>query len=53
MSKKNREIYSPEELEKLKSGEINQTPPTVRQHEWCPCGSGKKFRKCCMLKEAK
>jgi uncharacterized protein YecA (UPF0149 family) len=25
----------------------NQSPPKVGRNQLCPCGSGKKFKKCC------
>lgn len=28
-------------------------PPRVGRNEKCPCGSGKKFKKCCLVKQWK
>jgi len=27
--------------------QLSRTPPRVGRNEPCPCGSGKKFKKCC------
>jgi len=27
-----------------------RSPPRIGRNEKCPCGSGKKFKKCCMVK---
>lgn len=27
--------------------QMRRTPPTVGRNDPCPCGSGKKFKKCC------
>lgn len=48
--------YDPEKMEKLKKFKEMKLPPTPRQlrkkkigrNEPCPCGSGKKFKKCCL-----
>ncbi len=29
------------------TGPIRRTTPKVGRNELCPCGSGKKFKKCC------
>lgn len=31
--------------------QMERTPPRVGRNEPCPCGSGKKFKKCCLLSE--
>lgn len=28
--------------------QMNRKPPKVGRNEPCPCGSGKKFKKCCL-----
>ena len=45
---------SPEELAKYKEMKLSPTPkqlrrkpPRVGRNEPCPCGSGKKFKRCC------
>lgn len=30
--------------------QMNRKPPRVGRNEPCPCGSGKKFKKCCLIK---
>ena len=49
-------IYTKEEQEELykkeKSSHTIVKPPKVGRNDPCPCGSGKKYKKCCMLKEA-
>ena len=29
--------------------QLSRKPPRVGRNEPCPCGSGKKFKKCCLL----
>lgn len=29
--------------------QMNRKPPKVGRNEPCPCGSGKKFKKCCLV----
>jgi len=29
--------------------QMNRKPPMVRRNDTCPCGSGKKFKECCLL----
>ena len=45
------EADAEEDLESLASGyttaTIHRTAPKVGRNEPCPCGSGKKFKKCC------
>lgn len=31
--------------------QMQRIPPKVGRNEPCPCGSGKKFKKCCLGKE--
>ncbi len=31
--------------------QMAKRPPTVGRNQPCPCGSGKKFKKCCYMKE--
>ena len=33
--------------------QLSRRPPRVYRFEPCPCGSGKKFEKCCMTAPAK
>ena len=28
--------------------QMNRRPPKVGRNELCPCGSGRKFKKCCL-----
>jgi len=72
------QIYSPEEVQKLKDvmtsesegskraseafkrmiemkipptqNQLSRKPPKVGRNEPCPCGSGKKFKKCCWMR---
>lgn len=30
--------------------QLARKPPKVGRNESCPCGSGKKFKKCCLIK---
>lgn len=30
--------------------QLNRIPPSIGRNELCPCGSGKKFKKCCLQK---
>jgi len=30
------------------SRQMNRKPPKVSRNEPCPCGSGKKFKRCCL-----
>lgn len=30
--------------------QMTRNPPSVGRNEPCPCGSGKKFKKCCLVK---
>lgn len=32
------------------AGQLRRNPPHVKGHEPCPCGSGKRFKKCCKRK---
>ncbi len=49
----------PEEQEMLQMMEVQPTHiqmyrrpyPKVSRNELCPCGSGKKFKRCCLVKE--
>ncbi len=36
-----------EEADEVQPGPPLQSPPTVGRNDPCPCGSGKKFKKCC------
>ena len=37
------------EMRNSPTGEqMKRTPPKVGRNELCPCGSGKKFKKCCL-----
>lgn len=31
--------------------QMSRKPPKVGRNEPCPCGSGKKFKKCCYLRQ--
>lgn len=31
--------------------QLNRLPPRVGRNEPCPCGSGRKFKKCCLITE--
>lgn len=33
--------------------QMSRKPPKVGRNEPCPCGSGKKFKKCCYLSQGK
>ena len=59
-------IYTEEEIRKLFGNfdsdirqmavpptprQLARKPPRVGRNEPCPCGSGKKFKQCCFLKE--
>ena len=35
----------------VKRGTVRRDRPKVGRNDPCPCGSGKKYKKCCMLKE--
>ncbi|MDR2421352.1 MAG: SEC-C domain-containing protein [Oscillospiraceae bacterium] len=46
--------YTPKELrrrEQSRSRPAAETPRRVGRNDPCPCGSGKKYKKCCYLKE--
>lgn len=30
--------------------QLSRKPPKVGRNEPCPCGSGKKFKKCCLVR---
>jgi len=32
--------------------QMRRNPPKVGRNELCPCGSGKKFKRCCLDKSA-
>lgn len=44
--------FSDEEYE-TKNGGIKRINPKTGRNELCPCGSGKKYKNCCMHKEDK
>ncbi len=35
----------------VKKGTVRRDRPKVGRNDLCPCGSGKKYKKCCMLKD--
>lgn len=56
--KKMLEELQPVQLKKYKRMDIHPTkiqmsrkPPKVGRNEPCPCGSGNKFKKCCLNKK--
>lgn len=51
-------ILPPEDREYLKPMEYHPTPEQratgrVGRNDVCPCGSGKKFKKCCLFQKVK
>ena len=62
-------IYTPEEHKSIKDfwdkvyhrpmevpptpKQMARKPPKVGRNEPCPCGSGKKFKKCCLLQTSR
>ena len=51
------EIWSPDEdysqfppEEPIPSVTVRKTEPSPRRNDPCPCGSGKKYKKCCLRK---
>lgn len=40
----------PDKSRKLKGIQVRCTEPSVKRNAPCPCGSGKKFKKCCLKK---
>jgi len=32
--------------------QMKRNPPKIGRNEVCPCGSGKKFKKCCLVRNA-
>jgi len=45
-------------IKKKQTERIYKTPPLIKpkkkgRNEPCPCGSGKNYKKCCMVKQAK
>lgn len=63
MDTRDGKIYEPEAVEGLKSKYLKQmvipptrkqmarTPPKVGRNEPCPCGSGHKFKRCCLVRQ--
>lgn len=50
-------MTDPKEAESLKEMKVAPTrrqmsrnPPKVGRNEPCPCGSGRKFKKCCLVR---
>ena len=39
--------HTPLEISKLKSNLTSQTHKKIGRNDLCPCGSGKKYKKCC------
>ncbi len=39
------------EMGYVTSEQMKRLPPRVRRNDRCPCGSGMKFKKCCMVQE--
>ena len=39
--------HTPLEISKLKSNLTSQTHKQIGRNDLCPCGSGKKYKKCC------
>jgi uncharacterized protein YecA (UPF0149 family) len=37
------------DLGRLTAMQLARKPPKVGRNEPCPCGSGKKFKKCCLV----
>ena len=37
--------------ERVQRGTVRRSQPKVGRNDPCPCGSGKKYKKCCMLKD--
>ena len=35
----------------VKTGTIRNLSPKIHRNEPCPCGSGKKYKKCCFIRE--
>jgi len=38
-----------EMVEPPTKSQMLRSPPRIGRNEKCPCGSGKKFKKCCMV----
>ena len=38
--------------EASKAGTVKRTKPKIGRNDPCPCGSGKKYKKCCLYKGA-
>jgi len=38
-----------EMVEPPTKSQMLRSPPRISRNEKCPCGSGKKFKKCCMI----
>ena len=47
-------LYNSKTFEKMigykEEKENKETPPSAGRNEPCPCGSGKKYKNCCLLK---
>ena len=41
----------PETIAKARTQSTTPMPPKAKRNDFCACGSGKKYKKCCLLKE--